>query len=63
MAIASSIMGEGLMRSFDQLLRSVAEHQVVVVHVDSSTVGKARGRESGREVMQGARGEAETLRC
>lgn len=39
---ASSVKGEDLMRSLDQLLRSVAEQQMVVVHVDSSTVGKER---------------------
>lgn len=49
--IASSGKGEDLMRSLDQLLRSAAEHQMVAVRVDSSTVGKARRRESGREVM------------
>lgn len=42
MDIASSINGEDFMRSLDQLLGSVAEHQMVVVHVDSSTVGKER---------------------
>lgn len=51
------------MGSLDQLIRSVAEHQMVVDNVDSSTVGKARRRESGREVMQGARGKAEAPRC
>lgn len=42
MDIASNVKEENLMRSLDQLLKIVAEHQMVVVHVDFSTVGKER---------------------
>jgi len=39
---ASSRRREDFLRSLDQLLGSAREHQVVVVHVDSDTIGEAR---------------------
>ena len=42
METACSRKGEDFMRSLDQLLGSAGEDQMVVVHVDSNTVGKAR---------------------
>lgn len=64
METESSRMGEDFIRSIDELLGSAGKVQMVEVHVHSNTVGKTRQQE-GRvgEVMQGAPGEAEDLRC
>lgn len=42
METASSRKWDDFMRSLDQLLGSAGEDQMVVVHVDTNTVGKAR---------------------